>query len=195
MYAFRERLNDAIKDVKIHGNYAAFWGSVFSNFYPCNILIDNRWFNCSEQYFMYKKAMHFNDVEIAEEIMKTSDPKEIKKLGRKVRNYDDEEWSNVRYDIMLKGVYSKFVQNPICMLSILNEKFDGKAFVEGNPHDKIWSCGLDYRDSKIANRLDWQGKNDLGIILDCVRFMLQTDNFLFHPELKRYDELTKTEKE
>lgn len=179
MATIKERLAEGIKDVEIHGDYAAFWGSIFSNFYPCNICIDNRWFNCVEQYFMYEKAMRFKDTETAEKILEETDPKKIKKLGREVKNYVDEEWSKVRYSIMLNGVYAKFSQNPVCLLAILNEKFEGKSFVEGNPYDKIWSCGLDYRDSRIAKRTEWQGHNFLGIILDGVRSKLENEDFKY----------------
>ena len=40
---------------------------------------------CMEQYMMAAKAELFGDSEIQEQILKCSDPKQIKALGRKVR--------------------------------------------------------------------------------------------------------------
>ncbi|MDR0481130.1 MAG: 4Fe-4S binding protein, partial [Gallionellaceae bacterium] len=43
----------------------------------------------AEQYMMAKKAELFNDAEIQSEIMAAFDPRDMKILGRKVRNFDD----------------------------------------------------------------------------------------------------------
>ena len=42
---------------------------------------------CMEQYMMAGKAELFGDSEIREQILKCSDPKQIKALGRKVRGF------------------------------------------------------------------------------------------------------------
>jgi predicted NAD-dependent protein-ADP-ribosyltransferase YbiA (DUF1768 family) len=38
---------------------------------------------------MWAKANLFNDDEIKTQIMDTTDPKKLKALGRKIKNYDD----------------------------------------------------------------------------------------------------------
>ena len=65
-----------IEGVEIHGDYAAFWGSVFSNFYPCQFQLEGKTWNCSEQYFMYHKAMTFYDYEVANKILETTEASE-----------------------------------------------------------------------------------------------------------------------
>jgi ribA/ribD-fused uncharacterized protein len=54
-----------------------------SQWYESEFEIDSRKFANCEQWMMYMKAVTFNDSEIAEEVMNTTDPKEIKALGRK----------------------------------------------------------------------------------------------------------------
>lgn len=77
--------------MNITDKYVLFWGSIFSNFantpYTSH---DGISFSCTEQEFMYRKAMLFEDEEVADKILKSSDPKQIKKLGRLVKNYNDQ---------------------------------------------------------------------------------------------------------
>ena len=53
----------------------------------------------------------YKDEEILSEILKSKQPKEMKKLGRKVRNFDENVWKKKRYSIILNGNYAKFLQN------------------------------------------------------------------------------------
>ena len=65
-------------------------------------------FVTAEQYTMYRKAMLFNDVEIAEKIMRTIEPKAQKALGRKVKNFDGGKWDPVKEKLVEDGNYYKF---------------------------------------------------------------------------------------
>ena len=49
-----------------------------SNWYPASITIDGITFSCCEQYMMYQKAILFKDYEIADKIINTTTPKDIK---------------------------------------------------------------------------------------------------------------------
>ena len=66
---------------------------------------------CMEQYMMAGKAELFSDQEIREQILKCSDPKQIKALGRKVRRFDQKVWDKFKYAIVLNGNWCKFSQN------------------------------------------------------------------------------------
>ena len=66
---------------------------------------------CMEQYMMAGKAELFGDQEIREQILKCSDPKQIKALGRKVRGFDQKVWDKFKYAIVLNGNWCKFSQN------------------------------------------------------------------------------------
>ena len=168
-----DNLKELIKDTKTFGKYVTFWGSCFSNFYPCSFDLDGRTWNCSEQYFMYMKAKLFGDEEIAEKILQSHEAADAKKLGRKVKNFDADTWSNISRNIMYAAVYSKFSQNQDLKDALLYEGFADKHFVEGNPFDKIWAVGLPWDNPLIGDERNWHGTNWLGKILDEVREKLK----------------------
>lgn len=141
-------------------NIIKFWGTdgpygCFSNFYPCTFTYAGRKFNCSEQAFMWAKAVTFNDWYIAVKILEETDPRKIKKLGRMVKHYDDEIWSKVRENIMFDINMAKFYYNKdlrnilICTSGIL---------VEDSPYDYVWGIGK-----------DGTGQNLLGKVLMDIR--------------------------
>lgn len=116
--------------------YVLFWGDVFSNFHPAEFKEGNLSFKNSEQYFMYHKALTFNDLEIADKILKEGhDPSVAKKYGRKVKNFDDNEWVKVRYGIMYNANKLKYDNNPRLKERLMS--YSGKTFVEASPHDNM----------------------------------------------------------
>lgn len=119
-------------------------------------------FNCLEQYMMWAKARHFKDEEIADEIMQSSDPREIRRLGRQVRNYDDEEWDKIRQGVVYRGLVAKFRFSPF--KEQLLDTGDA-LLVECNPSDKIWSCGLSTEEAMNTDPTKWRGRNLLGTVL------------------------------
>ena len=168
---------DLMREVNVTDKYVAFWGSAFSNFYPCEIHVTNDWwdrpvdlhFKSSEQYFMWLKATYFDDQETADKILEAKTPKEAKALGRQVKNFDDEEWAGIREDAMWNAVYAKFSQNEDLKELLLADEFKGKIFVEGNPVDGIWGVKVAWDDPKIADEANWNGLNLLGATLVNVR--------------------------
>ena len=157
----------ALKDVNSNEKYVAFWGSVFSNFFPTRFYLDGYFWTTSEQYFMWKKAITFGNEEIANKILATQDPRECRNLGRKVKNYSDDVWSKIRYDVMYNAVKAKFTQDALCALCL--QKFKTQTFVEGSPIDNIWGVGIAYYDEKVFDEKNWLGQNLLGKILTSVR--------------------------
>lgn len=132
----------------------------FSNFFPCTFYFNNIEFCCSEQAFMWAKAKFFKDEEIAAEILKETVPYKIKKLGRKVKNYNEEAWNEVRYDIMLQINKEKYSYNKDLKDILLST---GDAFLfEDSPYDYLWGVGK-----------NGAGQNLLGRVLMEVRQYLQ----------------------
>ena len=138
-----------------------------SNFRKCEIILNNNTFNNTEQMFMFHKALFFEDIEIAEKILKTPTPYKAKALGRQVRGYVDEEWSKVRYDIMLQANLCKYYQNDNLRAKLLAT--GDKILVEVNPRDKIWGIGMDENNPNIYDETKWNGLNLLGKVLMDVR--------------------------
>ena len=132
----------------------------FSNWYLCNIFYKDINFNSSEQIFMWGKAKLFNDEDVAEQILQTTDQREIKALGRKVKNFDDEIWKENCYDIMLQANIAKFEQNKNLRKLLYSVK--DEVLVEASPYDKIWGIGLSSSDPRSDNQNQWLGQNLLG---------------------------------
>ena len=107
-------------------------------------------FNCMEQYMMYHKAMLFLDRPSARKILDTKNPKEQKKIGRSVQNFDEKVWKKYRHSIVYWGNENKFTQNKILLSKLMSTK--GTTLVEASPYDKIWGVGLSKKDDRIRDR-------------------------------------------
>lgn len=112
---------------------------------------------------MYSKAVMFGDIEIANAILKTSDPKEQKSLGRKVKNFKADIWNEVAREIVFLGNKFKFSQNKFLYNKLMSTK--DKILVEASPYDEIWGIGLDEATAKITPESEWPGINWLGLTL------------------------------
>lgn len=142
-------------------NYKFFWNGPFSNWFPCEFIVDNITYNCGEQYMMHQKAILFGDYAIAEKILSLKSPKEQKQLGRLVKNYNDKIWNEKRFEIVKRGLVEKFKQNSTLMNEL--RKYSNCIFVEASPYDRIW--GIGYLDKDAEKNFDNWGLNLLGKIL------------------------------
>jgi predicted NAD-dependent protein-ADP-ribosyltransferase YbiA (DUF1768 family) len=68
--------------------------SPFSNMYIARFQYDDEMYNCVEQWMQAAKAAYFKDKRVHNKILNEDDPKVQKSLGRKVKPFDAEEWSN-----------------------------------------------------------------------------------------------------
>lgn len=147
--------------------HVLFWGGPFSNFHEAHFSLDGHEFSTSEQYFMWRKAMTFGDEQIAQEILEAETPKAAKKLGRKVKGYDEVVWAKVREEVMETACYAKFTSNEELKKLLLS--YPGKEFVEASPYDKIWGIGLGEMEAAEKDEKEWPGQNLLGKVLGKVR--------------------------
>ena len=140
----------------------------FSNWYPAEFEYVGKIFANSEQYMMYHKVMMFGRKDLAEKIMRTSDPSECKAIaGQPFPEFNPVTWESTCYTIVKRGVKAKFKQNP--GLQSFLKKTGNALLVECSPIDKKWGIGLDINDSNWNNIAKWKGKNLLGRILMEVR--------------------------
>jgi hypothetical protein len=64
-----------------------------SQWYWSKFTIDNETYSTAEMWMMVQKARCFGDEEIAKLMLETTDPKEHKALGRKVKGFDEKIWN------------------------------------------------------------------------------------------------------
>ena len=148
-------------------NGVYFKSGYLSQWYEAPIIIDDINYNCCEKFMMYQKAIYFQDYEIAKNILNTNDPKEHKKFGRMVKNFDEEKWNNICELIVYRANYVKFTQNLNLKEKLL--KTGDKIIVECSPYDQIWGNGLDITNTLKTSPENWKGTNKLGKILMVVR--------------------------
>lgn len=167
-----------VEDLAADAEFLFFWShraqegqvtkACLSQWWPCEFRsAEGVIFNCAEQFMMASKAMIMNDEETRKMIMATADPREMKRLGRIVRNYDEKVWHDFRWSVVLTGNYLKFSQNPELKDFLLST--GDKVLVEASPYDRIWGIGMGADDPSVENPKNWKGLNLLGFALTEVK--------------------------
>lgn len=141
-----------------------------SNWYKSSFILDGVKFSSEEQHMMYSKAVLFKDTEVAAKILQTEDPAAIKALGRMVKNYDDAIWCARSYEIVKRGLYAKFSQNPRLRKKLLST--GNLLLAECAVNDRKWGIGVSMNDPRNQIPQCWRGSNLLGQVLMDVRAML-----------------------
>lgn len=141
-------------------------GNFLSQFYPATFTDAGNTFTSAEMYMMYEKAVLFGDNDMAKRILEAKTPLQAKRLGRRVKGFDQETWNQHRERIVHEGNWLKFQSN-----RSLLDKFmmfpRGTQFIEASPTDRIWGIGFSARDAP-NNRSRW-GLNLLGKTLTAIR--------------------------
>ena len=170
-----------IASAKPEVQFVYFWGhtpakdgvtsTCLSQWYDTVFEVGGVKYHTAEQYMMAQKARLFNDTEVYHEIMSADNPKDYKKLGRKIRNFDGKIWNSEKYEIVVDGNKAKFSQNPELKEFLLST---GDAIlVEASPYDKIWGIGLYPAQAAKSTVEQWKGLNLLGSALMEVRDWLR----------------------
>ena len=156
-----------------HPEFIGFWHEYdeygcLSNWYKADFEYAGKRFASVEQFMMYHKLMTFRQYDLADQVMKTEDPAEAKKIGRThFDNFDDKMWTRISSTIVKRGARAKFVQNPDLMEELLST--GNAVLAECSPYDKVWGIGLAPDDERVYDTRKWDGKNKLGRILMILR--------------------------
>ena len=126
--------------------------------------------SCSEQYYLHKKSLFFNDEHTAAEIMKCTEPRQMKYLSHRIKALDESKWLPHAKKTMEKACHLKFTQNLELKQKLLKSK---GTLVEANRNDRYFSCGLSLANPNIMETSKWCGENHLGNILTQLRSSLQ----------------------
>lgn len=148
-----------------------FWGGPLSQWKRCLFTDNEKNYTSAEQYMMRAKALLFKDTRIADLILSTNDPKEVKALGREISGFSEDLWNQHKLNIVIQGNILKFSQDETLKKTLLDT--GDKLLVEGSPYDVVWGVGLEWSDPAIEDEKNWRGQNLLGVALMEVRRQLK----------------------
>ncbi len=157
--------------MRVTDKFVFFWNGIYSQWHLAPMTIGKIEYNSCEQYMMHQKALLFDDHIIADLIMQEKNPREQKKYGRQIRNFDKALWEKNCLAIVFEGNLAKFSQNPGLKAEMLST--GNKIFVEASPLDNIWGIGLDENAENIDDPSYWLGLNLLGQALTLVKNQLR----------------------
>ena len=115
--------------------------------------------------------MTFGDDDTARAIMNADHPREQKRLGKIVRNFDERTWSSLCREVAKKGNVAKFSQNPVLKEYLLST--GDSQLAEASAYDKKWGIGQSADNPTALNPDRWTGENLLGRVLMEVRELLR----------------------
>jgi hypothetical protein len=159
---------------KVTDKYVFFMAGPLGNWYfsPLKYDFDEEGvqsFISSEHMFMYWKAIYFRDFDTADRILDCGNSKEAKRLGREVKGFNGALWDKAKRNIMEDTLIAKYYQCEDFRNEVNNPEYEGKTFVEANPNDTVWSCGLSMDNPGIEDETNWRGENLLGEIITHIR--------------------------
>lgn len=118
---------------------------------------------------VYREVRHDGDKSTLAEILRCGDGREVKQLGRRVKNFDERRWTAERERIVRAGNRQKFRQCPAMRDELL--KYDrGSVFVECSGSDRVWGIGFSERNFDPSRMKSKDaGQNLLGRIISEIR--------------------------
>lgn len=157
--------------------------SEFSNFYPCNIAIDNFIYRSCENYYQAQKMIILGaPVEEINLAAFVDSPPESK---IRARNFQCAAsltniiaWQNRRVSVLTHGNRAKYQQNVLLKELLLSTR--GFHLVE-NTRDNFWASGRICKETDVA----YPGYNTMGKILMSIRTERKSKNDLHFGSFKR----------
>ena len=155
------------RDTVLFHKHSELFGEL-SNWFPSRFRLDAvNTYTSGEQMLMHQKALMFMDLETAQAILDTDIPALQKQQGRKVKGFDEKEWSKYRHTVLLDCLRCKFSQNPDLAVKLMDTH--PRHLAEASPSDQIYGIGLRATDPRAYDPRKWRGHNLLGSTLEQVR--------------------------
>ena len=146
--------------IMFHGRFCP-----FSNFFPASFVIDEKKYNCVEQYFQKKRADYHGKVIESQRIVYSDDPVDMKSIGKSL---EKGHWPEVlQHKAMKEALMAKFHQNE--RLASLLKDTGEMRIIECNKHDSYWGNGRYLFDKDASSGT---GQNKLGLLLEEVRSLI-----------------------
>ena len=154
--------------------YLLFWGhtpsadgtitaACLSQWWPAPFTVDGVVYKSCEHYMMAAKARLFGHAEMEAKILAAGHPRTAKRLGRQVRDFEQDRWEEERFEIVVAANVAKFGQNEDLGAFLAGTR--DRVLVEASPVDRIWGIGLGRDDPRAKRPSEWRGPNLLGFAL------------------------------
>lgn len=114
----------------------------------------------AEKAIMLCKAARFRDYEVYDRLLHTYTPRNCKKLGRQVSNFQSDSWDEVVLTVAEEVVYQKF--SKVRELTALLLETGDSIIAEATVRDLNWACGFNTTDPEAQHPWEWRGTNVLG---------------------------------
>ncbi len=145
-----------------------FWSGPFSQWYSSGFTYNGIYYPTAEHWMMAEKARLFNDTITLGKILKTTSPRDVKKLGRQVEGFNESIWDHNKFGIVVNGSFLKFENKKEVLLNT-----GSKILVEASPVDNVWGIGLSEDHPDALDPRKWRGENLLGFALMEARDLLR----------------------
>lgn len=164
--------NDIITFAKTDGKFGG-----LSNMSPGFTLFINE-VNIQSSEILYQVCKFSLFPSIQEEIIKTQNPMDAKKISRKYQQYVRQDWEKIKFKVMRWCLEIKLIQN-FDKFSELLLSTDNKIIVEFSKRDNVWGA------VPTENKNILEGKNALGRLLMELRYKIQSgelnENSVIYP--------------
>lgn len=140
-----------------------------------DLTLEERTHQCtfSEKAIMLCKAAAMGDRFHYDAISAASAPMEARRLGRSIRNFDQDLWTRCVCLVAYEIVYQKFKDTPEYREILL---MTGDVLIaEAAWYDQNWGIGMRPHDPRVRRPAEWQGTNILGWALMKARARLRDD--------------------
>lgn len=156
-----------------HVKYLYFWGHTpkapgargpwwFSQWFAAPFDHEGARYPTAEHWMMAGKARLFGDAQALEAILQAKTPGHAKRLGRRVRGFEEAAWAEHRFELVTQGNVLKFAAPERRGVLLGTQE---RVLVEAAPNDGIWGVALDAQQAHRVGPSGWKGQNLLGYAL------------------------------
>ena len=138
-----------------------------SQWWPAEFTVDGVAYPTAEHWMMAGKARLFDDPSGLAAVLAAPGPQAAKAAGRRVQGFDERQWKEARYGLVVAGNLAKFGQHADLRAFLLST--GDRVLVEASPYDRIWGIGIGPTHPDVHRPAAWRGKNLLGFALMDVR--------------------------
>ena len=145
--------------------------SPLSNFFPCDIKVNDTDFCSSEQAYQHAKCIYAGKPDIAKDILNEQNPVRIKHAGDSV---DNKQWyeSGQAEKAMKNILAAKFSQVSVAKKTLIETGTKTLGEANASKNAMFWATGISKGSKDALNTSKWSGQNRLGKMLEDLRLQI-----------------------